>query len=83
MDTDSFLLSINTKDIIKNLKNLQDFFDSSNLKENHEPFSNKNEKLLGIFKIETPRNIWIEEFVCLITKVYSFICKDDNEKKIN
>ena len=82
MDTDSFLLSINTKYIIKNLKNMQDFFDSSNLKENHEPFSNKKEKVLGIFKIETTRNIWIDEFVCLITKVYSFKCKDDNEKKL-
>ena len=27
MDTDSFVLSVNTKDIIKDLKNLEDIFD--------------------------------------------------------
>ena len=31
MDTDSFVLSVNTKDIIKDLKNLEDIFYSSNL----------------------------------------------------
>ena len=32
MDTDSFVLSVNTKDIIKDLKSLEDIFDFSNLK---------------------------------------------------
>ena len=41
MDTDSFVLSVNTKDIIKDLKNLEDIFDFSNLDRNHELFSNK------------------------------------------
>ena len=31
MDADSFILSINTKDFIKNLKNLADIIDFSNL----------------------------------------------------
>ena len=44
MDTDSFVLSVNTIDIIKDLKNLEDLFDSGNLNENHELFSNKNKK---------------------------------------
>ena len=35
MDTDSFILSVNTKDI-KDFKNLEDIFDFSNLEENHE-----------------------------------------------
>ena len=39
MDTDSSVLSVNTKDIIKDLKNLENFFDFSNLNENHELFS--------------------------------------------
>ena len=65
MDTDSFILSVNTKDIIKELKNLEDIFDFSNLEKNHELFSNKNKKVIGKFKIETPKNIWIDEFVCL------------------
>ena len=47
MDTDSFVLSVNTKDIIKDLKNLEDIFDFSNLDENHEIFSNRNKKLIG------------------------------------
>ena len=40
MDTDSFKLSVKTKDIIKNLKNLENIFDFSNLDEKHELFSN-------------------------------------------
>ena len=36
MDTDSFVLSVNTKDIIKDLKNLEDIFEFSNLNENHK-----------------------------------------------
>ena len=50
MDTDSFVLSVNTKDITKNLKNLEDIFDFSNLDENHELFRDKIRKILGNFK---------------------------------
>ena len=46
MDCDSFVLSIETQNIIKDLKNLDDLFDLSNLNENHELFSNKNKKKL-------------------------------------
>ena len=52
MDTESFVLSVKTKDIIKNL---EDIFNFSNLDENHELFSKKNKKLIGKFKIETPK----------------------------
>ena len=41
VDTDAFVLSLNTKDIIKDLKNSEDIFDFSNLDENHELLSNK------------------------------------------
>ena len=44
VDTDAFVLSLNTKDIIKDLKNLEHIFDFSNLDKNHELFSNKNKK---------------------------------------
>ena len=60
MDTDSFLLSVNTKNIIKDLKNLETLFDFSNLNGNHELFSNKNKRVNGKFKIETPKYIWID-----------------------
>ena len=41
MDTDSFVLGIDAKNIIKDLKSLGDLFDFSNLNQNHETFSNK------------------------------------------
>ena len=72
MDTDSFVLSVNTKDIIKDLKNLEDIFDFSNLDKNHELFSNKKKKLIGIFKIETPKNIWIE-VKCMLLNVVMIV----------
>ena len=79
MDTDSFVLSVSTKDIIKDLKNSEDIFDFSNLDKNHDLFSNKNKKVLGNFKIETPQNICIEEFVCLRSKMYAFKCGVDSK----
>ena len=66
MDTDSFILSVNTNDIIEDLKNSEDIIDFSNLFKNHELFSNKNEKVIG--KLETPESIWIDEFICLRSK---------------
>ena len=44
-------------------------------------FSNKNKKVIGRFKIETPKDIWIDELICLRSKAYSFKCKDNNEDK--
>ena len=81
IDTDVMILSMNTKDIIKDLKNLEDILNFSNLGENHELFSNKNKKVIGEYKIETPKGIWIDEFVCLRSKAYSFKCKDNIESK--
>ena len=80
MDTDSFVLSVNTEDIVKDLRNMEDIFDYSNLNKNHELFSNKNKKVIGFFKIETPKSIWIHEFVCLRSKMYAFKCGNDSKK---
>ena len=44
IDTEGMILSMKTKDIIKDLKNLENIFDFSNLDENHELFSNRNKK---------------------------------------
>ena len=82
MDTDSFVLSVNTKNIIKDLKNLEKIFDFSNLDENHELFNSKNKKVIGKVKIETPKNIWIDEFICLRSKCYAFKCGDDSKNKL-
>ena len=44
VDTDAFVLSLNTKDIVKDLKNIEDIFDFSNLDKTHEIFNKKNKK---------------------------------------
>ena len=49
-NTDSFVLSMKTKKIIKDLKNLEDVLDFSNLYENHELFGNKAKKLVVYLK---------------------------------
>ena len=83
MDTDSFVSSVDIKDIIKDLKKLYEFFGPSNLNESQELFSNKNKKVIGKFKNETPKkNIWIDKFVCLRSKMYAFICADDYKIKL-
>ena len=82
MDTDSFVLSVNTTDIIKDLKNMENIFDFSNLDKNHELFSNKNKKVIGKFRVETPKNIWIDEFICLRSKMYAFKCGNDSKNKL-
>ena len=81
IDTDRMILSMRTENIIKDLKKSEDIFDFSNLDENHELFSNKNKKVIGKFKIETLKNIWIDEFVCLRSKAYSFKCENEDESK--
>ena len=82
MDTDSFILSVNTKDNIKGLKKLEVIFDFIILDENHELFSNKNKKVIGKFQIETPKDIWIDEFICLRSKMYAFKCGNDSKNKL-
>ena len=79
MDTDSFILSVNAKDLIKDLKNLENIFDFSSLK---KLSSNKNKKVIGKFKKAINKNVIIDEFVCLRSKKYSFKCGDDSEKKL-
>ena len=81
MDIDSFVFSMITEIIIKDMENLQSMFDFSNLDKKHELFSKKN-KVIGKFKIETPKNIWIDEFVCLRIQMFSFKCAIDTKNKI-
>ena len=53
MDTDSFILSIKTGDLIKDLKYFKIDFDFSELHENHELYDTINKKVIGKTKIET------------------------------
>ena len=75
-------MSMKTENIIKDLKNLEDIFDFSNLDENHEIFSDDNKKVFSKFKLETPENIWINELVRLRSKTYSFECGDESKNEI-
>ena len=67
-----------SKDITKDLQNLSDLFDFSNLNKASELFSNKNEKALGKLNIESPKNLLIGEFICFGSKAYSFKCGSGN-----
>ena len=82
IDCDSFVLSIETQNIINNLKNLEDLIDFSNLNKNLELFSNKNKKVVSKFKLETPEIIWIDEFVALRSKCYAFKCGNNSKNKL-
>ena len=63
---------MNTKDIIKEGRNLEDLFDFTVLDRKHEFFSNKNKKVVRKFNIKTPKNIWTVEFICLRSKTFTF-----------
>ena len=83
MDTDSFILSVNTMiKYYQRFEKIRNIFDFSNLNKNHELFSNKNEKVIGKFKVETSKSIWIDEFVCQRSKMYSFKCENDIKNKL-
>ena len=83
VDCDSFTSSIKSENIIKDLKNLEDIFDFSNIDENHELYKEKIKKVLGKFKIETPKNVFIDEFIALKSKMYAFKCKNEKKIKLN
>ena len=79
--TDGTILSMKTEKTIEVLKNFEDISDFSILDENHELFSEKNKNVVGKFNIETPRNIWIDDIVCLSSKTFSFKGKDNTESE--
>ena len=66
----------------KFLKTCLSFKQSSNLSENHEQLCNKNNKVSGKNKIETPKKIWIDDFICLRSKMYAFKCGTKSENKL-
>ena len=55
MDTDSFILSVKTKDIIEDSKTLGDIFDFSILDQNKVIISKKNKKRLENIKLKLPK----------------------------
>ena len=79
MDTDSFILSIKTGDLINDLEYFKDDFDFSELDENHELYDTINKKVIGKLKIETSPIIELDNFVALRSKSYSFSYKNAQE----
>ena len=41
------------------------------------------EKVVSKFKIKNPKNIWIDKFICLRSKTYSFKCSGESTNKLN
>ena len=82
IDTNAFVLSIISEDIIKDLENFEDLFDFSNLNDNHEILGNIKKKVFEKFKIETSKKITTDEFLALGRKMYAYICGDESKNKI-
>ena len=71
MDTDSFILSIKTGDLINDLEYFKDDFDFSELDPSHDLYNSINKKVIGKMKIETSPIIELDNFVALRSKSYS------------
>ena len=83
MDTDSFIIYIETEDFYKGIANdVEGRFDTSKYNENDKrplPIG-KNKKALGFFKDELDGKIMIE-FTALRAKVYAYLMEDGSEHK--
>ena len=81
MDTDSFIMSIKTNDLYKDIANdVENRFDTSNYEVNIPLPTGKNKKIIGLMKDELGGKI-ITEFVTLKPKTYSFLTDDGKEDK--
>lgn len=79
-DTDSLVYEIETEDLNKDLNELKEHFDFSNYEKTHLLFSNKNKKVPGLFKNESPKD-YITDFVGLKSKMYAFKTENNLEIK--
>ena len=79
-DTDCLFLSVKTKDIYEDMREIIDELDTSDYPKDHELQSNKNKKVIGKFKDELNGKI-MNEVVFLKSKAYSFTLSDLSEVK--
>ena len=81
MDTDSFVIYIETKDFYKDIANdIERWFDTSSCDENDKrplPMGN-NKKVIGLFKDELGGKI-IAEFCALTAKTYGYLINGYND----
>ena len=68
--TDTLVLSINNSDANGDVQNYKCSFDFSNLHRDHGIFTNQNEKVVGNINIETPKNLWKDDFIWLRSEVF-------------
>ena len=83
MDTDRFIIQIETEYFYKDIANdVAKWFDTSNFSEDDKrPLPQGiNKKVIGLFKYELGSNIMIE-FVPLRSKTYSYLMDDGNSDK--
>ena len=83
MDTDRFIIQIETEYFYKDIANdVAKWFDTSNFSEDDKrPLPRGiNKKVIGLFKYELGSNIMIE-FVPLWSKTYSYVMDDGNSDK--
>ena len=81
MDTDSFVMNIETNDFYKDIANdVDNRFDTSNYEINRPLPTGKNKKVLGLMKDELGGRT-ITEFVTLRPKTYSYLTDDGKEDK--
>ena len=84
MDTDSFIMNIETEDFYRDIANdVEKRFDTSNYEVNRPLPTGKNKKVIALMKDELGGKI-ITEFVTLRPKTYSYLaddCKEDKKAK--
>ena len=68
MDTDSFILSSKTTNLLKDLEYFKNDFDFSELDKNHHLYDLENRKVIGKMKIETSSTIELDNVVAFISK---------------
>ena len=83
MDTDSFILSIETRNLLKDLEYLKDDFDFKELDKNHQIYDITKKKFIGKMKIGTSPIIELDNVVSLRSKsyAYSFANKENSKQK--
>ena len=79
------VISAKTKNMVDDLDRLQDnykMFDFCNLNKEHNLFLNEFKKIPFSSKIEPPKSLYINNFVCLRKKCYVYTTElDGNDNK--
>ena len=78
-DMDSLTYEIEAEDVYKEFWNDKDMFDNSDYPESSPYYSIVNKKIIGQFK-DKACGIPITKFICLKSKMYSYVKDNENEK---